>query len=275
MSSTESTKQAGINPAAIMGWGVIALKILTAFFTVPSNKLALGIDSWWQLETLGLVVFEFTFIGVGWVISHGWAKGSSQVKAAWVTMFASTAFLMGNMVVANFLRLAEVEGADIPTAVMFYRMWIAAPSILLLPIVSMFVVFFDALQISGRAEAASTIKVTAEEAAIKVRMAETEAEVKNIELEAEADRAKAKADGQRARMEATKAQLESDTELAIQKISLETELKKQIATMRSSRLSEVVGSKAFKDKLNREVNKDLQALMQEYFGEGESGTGNA
>ena len=89
---------------------IVGIKFLLAFYTVPENAAAMGIESFTDIRVLGLAVYELTFILCGIMLGHGLVAGRVQTVATWATFTTAMAVMGSNAVVANLLHSQQELG---------------------------------------------------------------------------------------------------------------------------------------------------------------------
>lgn len=89
---------------------IVGIKFLLAFYTVPENALAMGIESFLDVRVLGLAVYELTFILCGIMLGHGLVAGNVQTVATWGAFITAMIIMGSNAVVANLLHAGQPLG---------------------------------------------------------------------------------------------------------------------------------------------------------------------
>ena len=167
---------------------IVGIKFLLAFYTVPENAAAMGIESFTDIRVLGLAVYELTFILCGIMLGHGLVAGRVQTVATWAAFLAAMAVMGSNAVVANLLHSGQALGG-----------W-AVYQTSILPYTPMLLVAL--LAVVGATSPALILKSRAQSQALKMKLLEQAAEL-------EAAKAQAGLSATRRGMEAAKANLEA------------------------------------------------------------------
>ena len=167
---------------------IVGIKFLLAFYTIPENAAAMGIDSFADIRVLGLMVYELTFILCGIMLGHGLVAGRVQTVATWAAFIAAMVVMGSNAVVANLLHSGQELGA-----------W-STYRVSILPYTPMILVAL--LAVVGATSPALILKSRAQSQALKMKLLEQAAEL-------EAAKAQAGLNATRRGMEAAKANLEA------------------------------------------------------------------
>ncbi|MEM9774059.1 MAG: hypothetical protein AAF902_05735 [Chloroflexota bacterium] len=264
MSSSEDEKF-----ALWLTWAIIGIKVLLAAFTVPHNATALQIESFWSMPTLGLLVYELSFLAAGIAISHGIVKGKLQSIATWAVLVASVLFMIFNSILANYVHASEVSGVVLPDVLLFYRDWIVPGTPIVLGFILTFVGFFDPITIINRKQAMQKVEAKRQEVAAEVARAKAEQQKSMIGLRMETVKAQMAASAAEIKLQAKSAMLKAEAAIERQKIEVETNVKKAIAKLGGEKMASLIESDAFSKKIDRAVKEQVAGFIAEYIGENE------
>ena len=205
---------------------IVGIKFLLAFYTVPENALAMGIESFTDIRVLGLAVYELTFILCGIMLGHGLVAGRVQTVATWATFTTSMVIMGSNAVTANLLHAGQPLGV-----------WAVYQSSIL-PYTPMILVAL--LAVVGATSPALILKSKEQSQLLKLKLLEQAAEL-------EAAKAAAGLTATRRGMEAARANLEAfklNAKISMEKQKAQSEVALDKATVTAETRAAVSAARA-------------------------------
>ena len=246
---------------------IVGIKFLLAFYTVPENALAMGIESFLDVRVLGLAVYELTFILCGIMLGHGLVAGKVQTVATWGTFATSMVIMGSNAVTANLLHAGQDLG-----------MW-ATYRFSILPYTPMILVAM--LAVVGATSPALILKSKEQSQLLRLKLLEQAAELEEAKAKAMLQATKraseaAKADGeafglrvkiqtdkqrQRTMANIEKAKMQAEQKAGISAAKEEAHILEVIATAEQSALKAHVDGEGFQKEIAELAQGKIRAHL--------------